>query len=131
MGPGILLIMAGVLVHQFEAMTVKHYGQKHESGGMFFNAMICLFSMIYFIVTDKEGLHFPPEILFLGLINSAMYALGFYTAYLAYQIGSFGLTKLLTSFGSVITILYGILFLKEPATIYTTVSVILIFISVF
>lgn len=36
MGIGMLLVALWLVVHQFEAMIVKHYGQKHGKGGMFF-----------------------------------------------------------------------------------------------
>lgn len=131
MGISMLLIFAGLLVHQFEAMIVKHYGKKYGAGGMVFNAVICLFSMLYFLITDKGGLQYPTMIILLGLINSTMYAIGFYTAYQAYRMGSFGLTRLLGSFGVIITIFYGIVFLKEPTTPYTYIALVLIFASVF
>ena len=106
---GMILILAGLTVHQFEAMLVKRYGKKHGAGGMFFNAIICLFAMVYFIVSDivdKSGLQFSTGVIIYGLINSLMYAIGFYAAYLAYRCGSFGLTRLLTSFASIIPIFF-------------------------
>ena len=124
-----LLIFAGLMVHQFEAMIVKHYGKKYDAGGMFFNAVICIFSMFYFVITDKGGLQFPPKIILFGLINSTMYAIGFYAAYQAYRIGSFGLTRLLSSFGIIITTFYGIIFLKEPTTPYTYIALVLIVVA--
>lgn len=130
MGIGMLLIFIGLMVHQFEAMIVKHYGKKYGKGGMFFNAIICLFSMLYFLITDKGGLQFPPRVILLGLINGTMYATGFYSAYVAYSIGSFGLTRLFSSFGLVIPILYGILFLHEQTSFLTYIAIILIFVSV-
>ncbi len=128
---GMLLVISGLIVHQFEAMIVKHYGKKYGKGGMFFNAIICLFAMIYFFVTDKGGLQFPKGIWIYGIINSFMYATGFYAAYVAYKIGSFGLTRLLTSFGVIISTFYGIIFLKEPTTLLTYIALIMIFVSVF
>ena len=128
---GMLFILAGLTVHQFEAMLVKRYGKKHGAGGMFFNAIICLFAMIYFFITDKGGLQFSTGVIIYGLINRLMYAIGFYAAYLAYRCGSFGLTRLLTSFASIIPIFFGILVLKEPTTLLTYISLILIFLSLF
>ncbi len=128
---GMLLVISGVIVHQFEAVTVKHYGKKYGKGGMFFNAFICLFAMIYFFATDKGGMQFPKGIWMYGIINSFMYATGFYAAYVAYKIGSFGLTRLLTSFGVIISAFYGIIFLKEPTTLFTYIALIMIFISIF
>ena len=128
---GMILIICGLFVHQFEAMLVKRYGKKHGAGGMFFNAIICMFAMVYFFVTDKGGLQFSTGVIIYGLINSLMYAVGFYAAYLAYRCGSFGLTRLLTSFSSIIPIFFGIIVLKEPTTALTYISLLLIFLSLF
>lgn len=131
MGIGMLLILLGLLAHQFETMIVKHYGKKYQKGGMFFNAIICLFAMIYFIVTDKGGFQLPKGIWIYGLFNSFMYAIGFYTGYVAYKTGSFGLTRLFTSFGVIISTFYGIVFLKEPTTIFTYIALVMILLSLF
>ena len=131
MGIGMLLVVLGLLVHQFEAMIVKHYGDKHGKGGMFFNAIICLFAMIYFFITDTGGLQFQKGVVIYGLINSTMYAVGFYSAYAAYKTGSFGLTRLFTSFGVIISTFYGIIFLNEPTSIFTYIAFIMILISLF
>ena len=131
MNIGLLIIIAKLFVHQGEAMIVKNYGKKHGSGGMFFNAIICLFSMLYFIVSDKNGIEIPPRILCYGLVNGVLYALGFYAAYVAFCKGSFGLTRLITSFGLIITILYGVLILGEPLTPIMAVAIVMILVSVF
>jgi len=128
---GYFLLMLKTLCHQGETMIVKKYGQKHQAGGMFFNAVVCLFSMVFFIVTDKGGFYFPKELWTYGIISCIMFAAGFYYMYAALKAGSFALTKLLSSFSSVITIFYGIAILKEPSNVLTYVSLVLVFISVF
>ncbi len=131
MNIGLLIIIAKIFINQGEAMLVKNYGKKHGSGGMFFNAIICLFAMIYFIASDKGGIEIPQKILYLGLANGILYALGFYAAYVAFRKGSFGLTRLITSFGLIITILYGVLILGEPLTPLMIIAIVMIFVSVF
>ena len=126
---GLLLVVGTLLVNQFELIIVKNYGKKYGKGGMFFNAIICLFAMIYFFVTDNGGLQFPKGIWIYGIINSFMYAIGFYAAYVAFKIGSFGLTRLITSFAVLISTFYGIIFLKEPASILTYIALTMIIIS--
>ena len=131
MGIGMILICLGLVTNQFEAMIVRFYGKKYKNGGMFFNAIICLFAMIYFFVTDKGGLEFPRGVCLYGAINSLMYATGFYSAYAAFKHGSFGLSRLFTSFGVIIPTFYGIVFLKEPTTPFTYISFAMILISLF
>ena len=127
---GTLLILLGILSHQGEGMLVKHYGKKFGSGGMLFNAVICLFSMLFFILTDKNGFNFPPILLVFGLVSCLMYAAGFGFMYLALQCGSYALTRLIASLSGIISILYGIIFLKEPANALTCLAIFLVFLSV-
>jgi len=126
---GGLLLAIDMLLQQGEGMAVKHYGDKHKVGGMFFNAVICLFSTLFFIITDKGGLCFTNEMLVYGLISCCMFALGFYSMYVALQIGSYVATKMIASFSGVISIVYGIAFLKEPASVFTYIGIVLVFIS--
>ena len=127
---GTLLILLAILIHQGEGMIVKHYGNKYGSGGMFFNAVICLFSMLFFILTDKNGLYFPPMLFAFGLVSCLMYAAGFGFMYLALQCGSYALTRLIASMSGIIAILYGIVFLEEPAGWLTYLAIGLVFLSV-
>ena len=127
---GTLLILLAILIHQGEGMIVKHYGNKYGSGGMFFNAVICLFSMLFFILTDKNGLYFPPTLFAFGLVSCLMYAAGFGFMYLALQCGSYALTRLIASMSGIIAILYGIVFLEEPAGGLTYLAIGLVFLSV-
>lgn len=128
---GYLLLILKAFSHQAETMIVRRYGQKHQVGGMFFNAVICLFSLVFFMATDKGGFYFPKALWTYGLISCAMFASGFYFMYAALKIGSFALTKLLSSFSGVITISYGIVILREHANWLTYVALALIFTSVF
>lgn len=128
---GMMLVIFGLVMHQIETIIVKNYGNKHGKGGMFFNAIICLFAMVYFFITDKNGLQFPKGIWIYGIVNSIMYATGFYTGYAAYKTGSFGFTKLFVSFAGIFSIFYGIIFLKEPTSIIMYIAIVMIFLSVF
>ena len=128
---GISIVLEGLMAHQAEAMIVKRFGAKHGKGGMFFNAILCLAATVYFFATDTGGFQLPTGVLVYGLVNSTMYAVGFYTGYLAYKLGSFGLTRLFTSFGGILTIGYGIIVLHEPFSLTMLAGVALVFVSVF
>lgn len=114
---GMIYAFAGVFVHQLEAIVVKRYGQKYGKGGMFFNAFLCLFAVVYFVVSDllldESGFQIPLPVLLCGALTSILYAAGFYAAYIAYASGSFGLTRFYSSFGGVLTIVYGLAVLGE------------------
>ena len=56
----VLLIIIKTLVHMVEGTLIKKYNSKHSEGGFIFTAIVSLFSMVFFIITDKNGLCFPP-----------------------------------------------------------------------
>ena len=126
---GILLILAQQILNNLESVVVKNYGKKHGDGGLFFNAIISFFAMIYFIVTDKGGLYFPPLLWVLGSISALLYAIGFYSMYLALSYGSFVMTKMITSFSLLFPLFFGLFFLKEPTTVFTYIGIGLIILS--
>lgn len=128
---GILLIVLNQIAHQVEGMIVRSYGKKYGSGGMFFNAIICLAAMLFFVVTDKNGFCFPKEIFIYGFISCLMFASGFYSMYLALQLGSYAMSRLISSFSGIFAIGYGLLILKEPAGVITYAALVLVFVSVF
>lgn len=135
MNIGIVFIMlASATLAQAEGITVKSYGQKHKLGGMFFNAVICAFAAIFFIVKEivlKGVFEVPVALIPYALASCFMYALGFYTMYLALQWGSFGMTRLITSFNGIIAIVYGIVFLGERPHFVTYIAIVLVFAAVF
>jgi len=129
---GEILLMLDVLIQQGESIVVKEYGKRHAVGGMFFNAIICLFALVFFFVTDKNGLFFASkELIAYGSVSCLMYATGFYTMYAALKVGSFVATKLLASFSGVITIVYGIAILHEDVSAFTYIGIVLFFVSMF
>lgn len=128
---GALLLSFYVTAQQGESMLVKRYGKKYGDGGMLFNAFICFFAVIFFLITDKNGLCFPKELLPYGIFSCVMFATGFYTMYLALQIGSYAGTTMFSSFSGIFPIIYGIFFLKEPSGFTTIAAIALIFISVY
>ncbi len=132
---GMIYIFAGTFVHQLEAIVVKNYGKKYGKGGMFFNAFLCLFAVVYFVasdlILDKSGFQLPPEILLCGGLTSLLYAAGFYAAYVAYACGSFGLTRFYSSFGGVLTIVYGIAVLGETTGPFFYPAIVFNFLALF
>ena len=127
---GILLLLLNQLVYQGYGVVTRHYSRKHGSGGLFFNAIVCLFSMIFFMITDKGGFCFTRELFLYGFISVVLFVAGFYSMFVALQTGSYAVSILLSSFSGVIAIVYGIVFLDEPAGIGTYIGIFLSFVSV-
>ena len=127
---GILLLFINQVVYQGYGAVTRHYSRKHGSGGLFFNAIVCLFSMMFFVITDNDGFNFSGELFIYGSISVIMFVAGFYSMFLALRIGSYAISILLSSFAGVIAIVYGIVFLNEPATLKTYLGILLSFVSV-
>ena len=135
-GLGYLLILVFTLLNLGESMLVKAYAKRFGSGGMLMNAVIALFAALFFLVSDflkpeTRGLYFPAEMLPLALINCCLFAAGFYFAFLAFKVGPYGLTRLITSFSLLFTIFYGIFFLDEETTALTYIGIAMILAAMF
>ena len=131
---GYLLILAFALLNIGEGVIVKIYANRHKSGGMIMNSLIALFSFAFFFVTDivsTDGFYFPLEMIPLGLINCTLYAIGFYSMFLALRVGPYGLSRLISSFSLLFSVFYGIVFLHEDADVFTYVGIALIFVALF
>lgn len=126
----VLYILAHQLAHQGETMLVRRYGRKYGAGGMLFNGVICLFAMLFFLLSDTNGFHMVPGLLGYGIVNALLYAAGFYFAYVAYRTGTFFLTQTICSMSFIVPIIYGLFFLHEPANAFTYIALVLSITSV-
>lgn len=128
---GYLLILLFTACNLGESIVVKGYAKRHGSGGMLMNAVIALFSCMFFLITDKGDFYVPPSMLPLALISCTLYAAGFYFTFLAFRIGPYGLTRLISSFSLLFPIFYGIFFLKEETGALTYIGIAMIFTAMF
>ena len=127
----LLYILIHQLANQGETMLVRHYGKKYGAGGFLFNGVICLFAMIFFMVTDTGGLYFAPGLWKFGIINGVLYAAGFYFAYLAYRVGPYLLTHAIVGLNFIFPIFYGLFFLGETSNYMTCLALGCTFVSFF
>ena len=127
----LLLATLGTAIHQVEGVMIKQYNKNHGTGGFFFTALISLFAMIFFLVTDRDGLVFRAEMIPYGIASGAFYCMASFLTYIAYGCGSFVLTNLFLSYSLLFSVGYGLIILKEPATLLTYVGLVLMMISVF
>lgn len=123
---GYLLIVAFTLLNLFESVAVRTYAKRHGSGGMLMNAIVALFATLFFLVTDKGGFHAPKEMIPIAVINVFLFGAGFYFTFIAYRIGPYGLTRLISTFSLLFTIFYGIFFLDETPGFTTYIGIIAI-----
>lgn len=132
---GYLCILFSVCASLTEGLLIKSYNKKHEKGGFVFAAIIALFSMLFFLVsdliTDKTGLTFSLAILPYALVAGFVYCTASVCTFFALKYGSYALTMLILSYSLIFTTLYGLIFLNEHATVLTYIGFALIAVSLF
>lgn len=127
---GYLLVLVIAVLSIGESVIVKAYANRYESGGMVMNSLIALFAFLFFVITDvvtTDGFYFPREMIPLGIINCTLYAIGFYSMFVAFRVGPYGLSRLISSFAILINVFYGIVVLNENATATTYIGIALVF----
>lgn len=126
-----LLIIVSVCTSLAEGIFIKKYNSRHSKGGFLFTGLISLFSMMYFIVTNTDGFYCPAEVIPYAVIAGILYCSASFLTYVALSCGSFAMSMLILSYGIVFSIGYGIIFLKEPATLYTYIGLAIIMVSLY
>ncbi len=128
---GAVLIILGTLTSLTEAFLTKQYNKKHSKGGFVFTAIVSLFSMLWFVITDSNGFSAPLEIWLYALIGGILFGTSFILTYVALGCGSFGMTTLIISYSVMIPSSFGLVFLGEPISVFTVIGFLLICASLF
>ena len=110
---------------------IKKYNSKYEDGGFIFIAMISFFSMLFFVISDRDGFVFAAELIPYGIISGALFAAASFLTAVALGCGSFVLTKLFLSYSLIIPTGYGLFFLSDPATVITYIALAMMALSIF
>jgi len=126
-----LLILLSNCANLAEGVFIKKYNSRHQKGGFLFTALISLFAMVFFLITDTGGLQFPPELFLYGIISGILYCSASFLTYVALGCGSFALSMLILSYSLVFSIGYGLIFLKETATVFTWLGLGIMLISLY
>lgn len=126
-----LLSFLSSAVHLLEGILIKKYNEKHNKGGFVFTAIVSLFSMLFFVITDKGGLNFSLKMLPYGIIAGIFYCTASFLTFVALGSGPFAISKLILSYGGIFSICYGIFFLKEAVNVFTVIGICLMLLSIF
>lgn len=126
-----LLIILSNVTHLVESTLIKKYNGKYNKGGFIFTAMVSLFSMLFFLLTDKGGLDFRAEMIPYGIVSGVFYCSASLLTFIALGCGPFALSMLILSYGGVFSIAYGIFFLKDEVSFFTVAGIVLVLISLF
>lgn len=126
-----LLIVLSTLTGLAEGLFIKRYNSKHAKGGFLFTAMISVFALCFFIVTDKGGINIPPLMWIYGVLGGLCYSTASFMTYVALGCGSFAMSMLILSYSLVFPITYGLVFLREPITVFTCIGIALMLVSIY
>ena len=126
-----LLIFFSTVTNLAEGLLIKRYNSNHQKGGFIFTAFISMFSMLFFLLTDRDGFLIPTQLWWYAAIAGLLYCGASFLTYVALQIGSFAISMLILSYSIVISIGYGLFFLKEETSIFAIVGIGLMLISVY
>ena len=128
---GYLLMLVSVCANLSESVFIKKYNAKHTKGGMFFTGIISLFAMLFFLLTDKEGFYCPAAMLPYAAAFGIIYCIAYLLTFVALACGSFTMSMLIISYSLVFPIVFGILWLDEPASLFTYIGFSLLALSLF
>ena len=126
-----LLIMVSTVFNLTEGIIIKKYNQNHMGGGPIFTGIVSLFSMLFFVITNKEGYCFTFEVFYWGAVSAVLYASASLLTYVALECGSFAMTMLILSYTILMQIIYGITFLNENASVFTYTGIAFLMISIY
>ena len=126
----ILLMLLNIIVQQCEGIFIKKYNSAHKKGGFVFTAIVSIFSMFFFVLTDKDGLAFDKNVVLYGIVAGIFFCLASFTTYVALGCGSYVMTRLIMSYGILITIAQGF-FLGEAVTFMKCLGIAIILISLY
>ena len=126
-----LLIILSNITSLVEGALIKKYNARHTKGGFIFTAMVSLFSLLFFLLTDKGGLDFRAEMIPYGIISGLLYCSASLLTFIALGCGPFTLSMLILSYSCIFSMSYGIFFLKDEVSLFTVLGIILILISLF
>lgn len=127
----LFLIVVSTGVHQLEGILIRKHNSEYAQGGFLFTALVSLFAMLFFLLSDRNGLQFCAQILPYSLIAGICYCTASFLTFVALGCGSFVLSNLFLSYALLFSIGYGIFFLKEPVTPFTVTGTLLLLVSIF
>jgi len=125
------LIIVSVFASLVEGVFIKKYNSRHLHGGFIFTSIVSLFSMLYFLISNKFAFEFSSELLPYAVISGLLFCMASVLTYVALTCGSFSMSMLILSYSIVFPIVYGVVFTKEPITLFSLIGFVLLAISLF
>lgn len=118
-------------IHLVESILIKKYNERYDKGGSIFTAIVSLFSMLFFVITDKGGFDFRLSMLPYGIIAGVCYCTASLATFIALGCGPFAISKLLLSYTGIFSISYGLFFRHEKPGVFALIGIALMLVSVY
>ena len=126
-----LLIIISGCTGLVEGILIKRYNQKHSKGGFLFTGLVSLFSMLFFLLTDTDGFRLCSGIIPYGIVSGFLFCTASLLTYVALGCGPFTVSMLILSYSGVFSIVYGLAFLDETASVFTYLGLFAMMVSLF
>lgn len=128
-----LLLLLDLAVNGINTISRKSYTRQLKgAGNYFFNTVAIAFAIIFFIISAKGDLGFPPQLIPYAMVFGACFGICNLAVFKAISCGPLALTSLFMAYSTIIPTLYGILFLKEqPNYAFFLPGLVLLLISLF
>ena len=122
----VLYLILIILAVAGQAIVKKAYTEKtDEKGAYIFSALTSFFSMLFFVFSNKSfqwDMGIVPYAAGFGISFAACALFGV----LAVANGSLSLTSLMASYSLMLPTFYGLIFLKDPMSIYLPIGIALL-----
>lgn len=128
----VILLSIVMLAMVLQSVGQKQYNKKTENKGTYiFNAVCTMSAAVLFLCLNKGFFQFEAGILPYVFGFAVAYGSAVLFSFLAIREGSMSFTCLATSYSLFIPTVYGLLFLKESASIYLYIGMALLALSIF
>ena len=127
----VLFLLLTILGVSFQNISCKAYNEKSGSAIFTFLALVPLFAIAFFVIPLKGNFEFNPTALLFSIGFATMYAMAVLGSLLAIMTGPFSLTSLITAYSLIVPAGYGLIFLKEPVSVFLIVGIVLLLVSLF
>lgn len=124
-----LLLITTLLSLTLQSVLRKQYTVRTGGNGVYtYTVLSGIGTLIFFLVTSKD-LNFQPGILPYAVWFAASYILASIFGLKATAEGSLSLTSLIVNCALIIPTLYGLIFLKEPGSIFLYIGIAFLFVA--
>lgn len=126
-----ILLLASKAAHVGESVFIKMYSRKNTGVFFLFTGVKCLFAMIFFVFACGGSFHFDPEVFIYALIAGVLYLSATLLTDIAIACGPYSISVLVISFSPLLSTLYGLIWLGEPASVFTYIGLGMLAVSLF